>query len=259
MRQTPASAIRRTPMPSRNRIAPANNVYGRCSAVPVSARARPPPSVPVPLLLASLPSTAVGVVDEVVESPGEDVELVLDVLVLEVELVLDVELVLEVDDELVLDVEVELVLDVVVAAVENVMAPTAPVVRSFGSSATRMVQACWSSQANKWLGPLPAKTVKLSEPAPDASEFETTTVRKSQSDVGFVGAALHCSITGLKFARSPVHETVTVAASVKPLLGLTVTAPTAPPTWTKKMLGTSSASPARHSSAEARPSRRRAA
>ncbi len=99
--------------------------------------------------------------------------------------------------------------------------------------------------------------VNVSEPAPLAFESEITTVRKSQSVVGLVGAALHCSMTGLKFARNPVQETVTFAPSVSPVFGLTVTEPTAPPTCTKKKLGTSNTMPNKHSIAEARPIRRR--
>ena len=169
-------------------------------------------------------------VEVVVESPGVVVELLLDG-----ELVLDVELLLVLDVELLLVLEVELVLLVdvlveVVAVVEKVIALTAPVVRSFGSSATRIVQACWSSHAKSLLGPAPANVVNVSEPAPLAFESETTTVRKSQSLVGLVGAELHCSMMGLKFGFNPVQETVTFAPSVSPVFGLTVTDPTAPPT-----------------------------
>ena len=88
-------------------------------------------------------------------------------------------------------------------------------------------------------------------------ESVTTRVRKSQSLTGLMGAALHCSMIGLKFGVSPVHETVMVAPSVSPVLGLAVTEPSAPPVWTKNRLGTSSARPARHSNAEARVQRRR--
>ena len=86
----------------------------------------------------------------VVDPPGLDVEVVLDV---ELELVLEVALVLDVELELVLDVELELVLDVVVAVVEKVSAAMAPFVMSFGSSATRIAHAFWLSHANRWLGP----------------------------------------------------------------------------------------------------------
>ena len=72
--------------------------------------------------------------------------------------------------------------------------------------------------------------VNVSEPAPLAFESETTRVRKSQSVVGLVGAALHCSMIGLKLGFNPVQETVTVAPSVSAVFGLAVTDPTAPPT-----------------------------
>ena len=100
--------------------------------------------------------------------------------------------------------------------------------------------------------------MKVSEPLPVASVSEVTRVKKSQSRFGSVGAALHCSMIGVKLAWRPVQETVTVAPSVRPVLGDTVTDPLAPPTSTKNRLGINSAVPITHRSAAARPRRRRA-
>ncbi len=113
------------------------NVVGRWSAVPVKASTNPSP--PPPLFEASAPKTDTELVVEVV-SPGL-VELVVElpsVVVLVVDVELDVELVLLVELVVVLVVEVD---EVVVAAVEKLREPMAPVVMSFGLSATRMVQA----------------------------------------------------------------------------------------------------------------------
>ena len=95
---------------------------------------------PPPPFEASVPRTdtalvvdvvSVGLVELVVELPS--------VVVVVVDVELDVELVLLVELVVVLVVEVD---DVVVAEVEKVREPIAPVVMSFGLSATRMVQAC---------------------------------------------------------------------------------------------------------------------
>ncbi len=88
---------------------------------------------------------------------------------------------------------------------------------------------------------------------------ELMRVKKSQSVFGFVGAALHCSMIGKKFGVRPVQETVTLAPSVRGMLGVTVTDPLASPTPTKNRLGISSEAPSTHNSAAARPKRRRAA
>ncbi len=240
--------------------APAKRVYGTCSAVPVNASTSPSPLPPLPELLASVPRTDVGSLVVVVESPGFVV--VVEPSGLEVDDVLEELDVLEVLDDVLEELDVDDVveeLEVVVAVVEKVIGACAPVVRSLGSSATRMVHAFWMSHATLRLGPSPANTVKVSEPVPAAFVSDTVTVRKSQSVAGFVGAALHCSITGLKFGVRPVQETVTVAPSVKPVFGVTVTEPFAPPTPTKKRLGINSAAPSTHRSAAARPKRRRAA
>lgn len=109
------------------------------------------------------------------------------------------------------------------------------------------------------LGPSPAKTVKVSDPAPALLESDTVTVRKSQSVTGLTGAALHCSMIGLKFGVSPVQDTVTTAPSVRPEFGLADAEPAAPPTWTKKMLDTNIAAPMAHTTAARRLQRRRAA
>ena len=114
------------------------------------------------------------------------------------------------------------------------------------------------SHAKSRLGPRPANTVKVSEPAPVLFVSDTTRVKKSQSVAGLVGAALHCSMLGAKFGLRPLQETVTLAPSVRPVLGDTVTDPTAPPTSTKNRLGISNAVPSTHRSAAARPKRRRA-
>jgi len=100
--------------------------------------------------------------------------------------------------------------------------------------------------------------LKVSDPLPEPFDSEVTRVMKSQSVAGFVGAALHCSMSGEKFGVRPLQETVTLAPSVRPVLGDTVTDPTAPPTSTKNRLGINSAVPITHNSAAARPKRRRA-
>ena len=100
--------------------------------------------------------------------------------------------------------------------------------------------------------------MNVSEPAPVLFVSDTTRVKKSQSVAGLVGAALHCSMIGLPFGVRPVQETVTLALSVRPVLGDTVTDPLAPPTSTKNRLGIKSAAPSTHRSAAARPKRRRA-
>jgi hypothetical protein len=202
--------MRRSTTPATRSTAPPKSVYGRWSAVPVKASTSPLPSVPLEPLLVVSPRTAVGEVEDVVESSGsevEDVEEVEDVS--EVEEVDDVELdeVEEVDD---VELEaVEEVDDVVVAADESVMTAVVPELTSFGSSATRIEQLFWLSQGKSLLGPSPLNTLNVSEPAPWLSEVEMTRVRKSQSWVGFTGFVLHCSIAGLKFGVSPVQDTVT--------------------------------------------------
>jgi hypothetical protein len=176
----------------------------------------------------------VGEVDEVVEPSGLEVVVLPPGAVVVVEPsgdeVVDVD---ELDELVALVALVELeelddVDEVVVATVENVITAVVPELTSLGSSATRIAQSFWLSQENRWLGPRPPNTLKVSEPAPDASDVEMSSVRKSQSLVGFTGFVLHCSIAGLKFGVRPVQETVTCWPSMRPVLGLTVIAPFAP-------------------------------
>jgi hypothetical protein len=198
--------MRRSTTPATRSTAPPKSVYGRWSAVPVKASTSPLPSVPLEPLLVVSPRTAVGEVEDVVESSGSDVEEVDDVDDgSEVEEVDEVEL----DDVEELELEdVEEVEELVVAAVENRTTAVVPELTSFGSSATRIEQSFWLSQAKSLLGPSPLNTLNVSVPAPWLSEVEMTRVRKSQSCVGFTGFVLHCSMAGLKFGVSPVQDTV---------------------------------------------------